>query len=132
MNPPAWQRQAACKDHPDPDLWFPDLRSQNDREQAAKAICKTCPVAGHCLDYARTEQITFGIWGGQTPEERKARRRGPLRHGTRSCYLAGCRVAECRKANTDYMRQLRQTGRLEPIPTPPARGEGGKFVKRSS
>lgn len=31
--------------------------------------------------------------------------RPPLRHGTRSCYVQGCRKPECVKANREYQRK---------------------------
>jgi len=38
----------------------------------AKAICATCPAISKCLDYALENEIEFGIFGGTTPQERKA------------------------------------------------------------
>lgn len=40
--------------------------------EAAKAICRTCPVVGPCLEFAITEPIeTDGVWGCMDPEERR-------------------------------------------------------------
>lgn len=44
----------------------------------AKAICATCPVAGECLTWAIETNQTEGVWGGHTPKERRALRRGWL------------------------------------------------------
>lgn len=51
----------------DPDLWFPD---RGGRSLDAKRVCRRCPVAGPCLDYA-LEYPVHGIWGGTTVEERR-------------------------------------------------------------
>ena len=50
-------------------LFFSELKS---KVAKAKAICDTCPVAKECLDFALSEDIEFGIFGGATPQERKA------------------------------------------------------------
>jgi len=43
------------------------------REAYAKEICGACTVRSQCLDYALINKEQFGIWGGQTPEERGVR-----------------------------------------------------------
>ena len=68
-----WMKDAACRDHEDPDLWFPG--ADRDNTLLAKAICAECPVQIDCLTYARTERIDHGIWGGLTPAERRKIRR---------------------------------------------------------
>jgi WhiB family redox-sensing transcriptional regulator len=45
----------------------------------ARAICKGCPVSNTCLEYALTERIDHGVWGGCSERERRRilkRRRG--------------------------------------------------------
>lgn len=42
----------------------------------AKAICAGCPVRAECLDYALADVELRGTWGGTSPGERKALRRG--------------------------------------------------------
>jgi len=39
-----------------------------------------------------------------------------IRHGTKSGYTQGCREQCCRKANADYMRELRALNRTRPAP----------------
>jgi len=38
------------------------------------------------------------------------------KHGTKSCYVAGCRLAECVKANTDYQAEYRRRVRAGELP----------------
>lgn len=67
-----WMDRALCQDHHDPDLWFrgAEIVHQADRE-AALAICSICPTQTSCLDYALTENLTDGIYGGLTPQQRR-------------------------------------------------------------
>jgi len=63
-----FQDRAACTPD-DFDLFFGEYAS---RIAAAKAICATCPVIDKCRDFAINDNIEFGIYGGMTPDERKA------------------------------------------------------------
>jgi WhiB family redox-sensing transcriptional regulator len=53
----------------------------------AKTVCRTCPVATPCLEYALeadalpNRQRLLGIWGGTSPDERKKIRARRLRWG---------------------------------------------------
>jgi hypothetical protein len=38
----------------------------------AKSMCAECPMQAKCLQFALEEKIEFGIYGGATPQERKA------------------------------------------------------------
>ena len=71
-----WQDVSACKGM-DPTLFFgpehPEtVKEKRDREEAAKAVCDTCPVKQACLEYALEAREGYGIWGGLTELERKA------------------------------------------------------------
>ena len=37
----------------------------------ARQVCARCPVRQPCLDYALSNRITHGIWGGMTERERR-------------------------------------------------------------
>lgn len=108
MRPPDWMRHADCVEHPDPNMWFAPSNSTSATQ--AKAICLECPVRQTCLDYAKTERIDFGIWGGLTPGERYPKRGRPIGlidHGTYNGYRMHLRhqtaVCEpCRIANNHY------------------------------
>lgn len=43
---------------------------RRNRDNAAKAVCATCPVIQQCREHALAVQEPFGIWGGLTEEER--------------------------------------------------------------
>lgn len=68
---PAWMTEALCRGI-DADLWFPEPGASC---ASAKAICRECPAASDCLEYAMEHNIVFGIWGGQSAKDRKALRR---------------------------------------------------------
>jgi WhiB family redox-sensing transcriptional regulator len=71
-----WYARGTCNGL-DPDIFFlPEgLRgsSKHAREAAAKAVCARCPVIGQCLQWALANREPYGVWGGQTPEERSGR-----------------------------------------------------------
>lgn len=68
-----WMDDAECA-HTDPELWFPE---RGGPAQAAIRICNNCPVRVQCLDYAMSEHLPFGIWGGATQRQiAQLRRKG--------------------------------------------------------
>lgn len=73
----SWRHEAACVDTPD--LFF-------DREnvEAAKEICRTCPVRQPCLQEAMDFREPRGVWGGLTAPERRALRKQLGSTGCRS------------------------------------------------
>ena len=88
---PGWRREGLCYPPDDldgPDLaahvarWFPNSYEARGKRplpevEAAKAICRACPVLSVCLDYALESGEREGIWAATTPEERaRMRRRG--------------------------------------------------------
>lgn len=75
----AWRENASCLQYPAV-LFFgvDDSESPAERrlrEDKAKRICATCQVRRQCLEYALTTREPYGIWGGLTELERKARLR---------------------------------------------------------
>lgn len=99
----AWRARAACKGM-DPDVWF------DDNPTHAKTICAGCPVRDDCLDFAQTNFVRDGVYGGYTEAERRKlrrRKRGPrpifmregdgdARHGSVNGYVnQKCRCPEC-------------------------------------
>ena len=76
--------QGACSGLPT-DMFFVELSDTTDRRyrtlvQAARAVCRACPVMIQCAEYAIEEPEAYGVWGGTTPRERqllRSRRRVP-------------------------------------------------------
>lgn len=63
-----WPSEALCA-QVDPELWFPE-KGQTAQAQAAKRICRRCPVQAECLAGALARHEQDGIWGGLTYYER--------------------------------------------------------------
>lgn len=67
-----WRIRAQCNGA-DPELFFP-MRGLSGRggqtRRTIQQYCEQCPVIDECL--AEGMQERFGVWGGKTPEERKA------------------------------------------------------------
>ncbi|MFF3215315.1 WhiB family transcriptional regulator [Streptomyces sp. NPDC002886] len=68
-----WWKQAVCtSDEECAELFYSEASGAAAR---AKRICFSCPARGACLAYARETVEEFGIWGGLTGQERRARGR---------------------------------------------------------
>jgi WhiB family redox-sensing transcriptional regulator len=53
----------------DPEIFHPDLgRNGGD----ARAVCAACPLREACLAYALEHDERYGVWGGTSPQERRA------------------------------------------------------------
>jgi WhiB family redox-sensing transcriptional regulator len=65
-----WRELAACRGT-DLEVFFP---GRGESAWPARQVCAACPVRQPCLDYAISNQITHGIWGGLTERERRALR----------------------------------------------------------
>ena len=67
----AWMRQGACWGR-DPLDMHPEYSQGRaiTRTLIAKEVCSRCPVTALCLDYAVRNDITNGVYGGLTYEER--------------------------------------------------------------
>lgn len=61
-----WMREGLCAEVGG-DYWFP---AKGEPSAIAKSICADCPVAAACLEYAITNRLDDGIWGGLGPVER--------------------------------------------------------------
>jgi WhiB family redox-sensing transcriptional regulator len=76
----AWRERAACLEYPAVIFFgLDDSESpaeRRSREDMAKSICARCEVRQECLEYALVTREPYGIWGGLTEIERKARLRG--------------------------------------------------------
>jgi WhiB family redox-sensing transcriptional regulator len=62
-----WMAHGACRAYP-PNTFFPSDGVGVDR---ARKICATCSVTAQCLEYALTNHIDHGVWGGCSERERR-------------------------------------------------------------
>lgn len=69
----SWMNEAACKGRTE--LFYPKYSERPEatarRVAKAKKVCQTCPVMEKCRDAAR-QNGEYGVWGGETDEERYA------------------------------------------------------------
>jgi len=65
---------AACRTHPNPDLWFSEQPADRN---AARNICRACPELGPCREWALAQPASgdTGIVAGMSPGERDRERR---------------------------------------------------------
>lgn len=75
----AWRERAACRTA-DPDLFFPIGATGQALVQieAAKTICRGCPVLDACLHFALSTNQESGVWGATSEEERRKLRKAWL------------------------------------------------------
>lgn len=76
MHDQDWRHRAVCRDE-DPELFFPVGNSGPALVQTAeaKAVCRRCPVASECLEWALENRQYDGVWGGMSEDERSALKR---------------------------------------------------------
>ncbi len=65
-----WMSDAKCVEV-SPHLFFPEHGDMS-TAALAKAICAECPVMVVCGEYAKTNHIRYGIFGGTGPRARNA------------------------------------------------------------
>jgi WhiB family redox-sensing transcriptional regulator len=70
-----WQYEGSCR-RVDPAVFFhPEGErgpARRRRDEAAKAVCASCPVITQCRQHALTVREPYGVWGGMTEDEREA------------------------------------------------------------
>jgi Transcription factor WhiB len=67
---PAWQKHAACRGMGVKDFFPPEGSSP----LRAAAVCRRCPVAAECLQYALENPSLKGVWGGTSERARRRMR----------------------------------------------------------
>ncbi len=70
-----WQQSGACRELPSEMFFHPDGERgprRRNRENAAKAVCASCPVIAACRTHALAVQEPYGIWGGLSEDDRVA------------------------------------------------------------
>ncbi len=76
----SWRSRGRCQGLP-PELFFPEDGKRKYRrrgEEAAKQICRDCPVIAQCRDHALNAPEGYGIWGAMTARERARASSMPL------------------------------------------------------
>ena len=70
-----WQLDGACR-RENPEVFFhPEGErgpARRDRDNAAKAVCLSCPVLAICREHALQVRESYGVWGAMTADEREA------------------------------------------------------------
>jgi WhiB family redox-sensing transcriptional regulator len=71
--PENWRAVGSCRDS-DPNLFYPLGRGRAAIEQTevAKSVCRACPSREPCLAFALGTRQDLGVWGGTSPEDRRA------------------------------------------------------------
>lgn len=64
---PYWQELALCA-QTDPDIFFPEKGGST---TPATSVCTACEVQAECLEYAISNDIRHGIWGGMSDNDRR-------------------------------------------------------------
>lgn len=72
---PGWADDARCRGE-DPALFFgpnrfEPKRERIAREEAAKAVCRSCPCIQACREHAISAGETYGVWGGLGETDRR-------------------------------------------------------------
>jgi WhiB family redox-sensing transcriptional regulator len=62
-----WMEKGKCREL-DPAIFFPN---DGIGVQVAQRICADCPVKTPCLEYALTNHVDHGVWGGTSERERR-------------------------------------------------------------
>ena len=62
-----WAEYGVCRDA-EPDALF----VRGFAQQAAKQVCKRCPVITECLADSLDNRTKYGVWGGMTERQRRA------------------------------------------------------------
>lgn len=63
----AWMEDALCA-QTDPDIFYPEKGGST---APATSVCNNCSVRAECLEYAVSNDIRHGIWGGTSDNDRK-------------------------------------------------------------
>ena len=70
-----WQYDGSCRSEDPATFFHPEGErgpSRRDRDSAAQAVCRTCPVLRECREHALRVREPYGVWGGMTESEREA------------------------------------------------------------
>ena len=110
-----WRELAACRGT-DLEVFFP---GRGESAGPARQVCAACPVRQPCLDYAITNRIVHGIWGGLTERERRALRSGWVRASRRErdrAVLAADAAGYTHGGDRPVVRPVPYVGDPGPVP----------------
>lgn len=81
--PMPWADRAACQNAA-PEAFFPE---KSEPAEPGKRVCSRCPVVEECLEYALSNDMWYGTWGGLSEHERRRLRRemGRVHGWTSTC-----------------------------------------------
>jgi WhiB family transcriptional regulator, redox-sensing transcriptional regulator len=110
-----WRHDALCADPREgsPELWFPigNTGPSTLQTEAAKAVCRRCPVMDQCLQWALANPrlADHGVWGGLSEDERRNIRRRATRTRQNAADLgqeAAAQLADIDELRRDVVRAL--------------------------
>ncbi len=75
LTEPVWRADAQCR-RDNAVYFFPPSHferkpEKDQREGAARSLCRACPVQRECLQHSLTTSEPHGIWGGLNELERR-------------------------------------------------------------
>lgn len=68
-----WQLRSLCRGAGSELFFHPENERgprRAEREAAAKAVCRQCPVLATCREHALASHEPYGVWGGMSEGER--------------------------------------------------------------
>lgn len=102
---PDWHEHAACRgmmlSEDDPDF-FIKRGDQLQMLKRVRKVCEECTVVEECLDYALRMNISVGVWGGASANERRVIRKERGMSGTEDTYFEDL-MNEARRATIDRL-----------------------------
>jgi WhiB family redox-sensing transcriptional regulator len=81
MRSDEWRNSAACLSH-EPELFFPigTTGPALDHLATAQSVCRSCDVQQDCLEWALTNGVDYGVWGGLSEDQRRSLKRRAVRN----------------------------------------------------